>query len=179
MCFPLQRFFGFIEAVADSVEGLTSDLGEKTYETKTRGTRTVAAARAVGEGTYAILNRGGTGAGAGRTNLVMKLEVPATPGEVQEDFSIPAEGSYAFSVKNPSNEPGPGAAAIGLQEKADFPEEKKKEFGGYAWIGVTDPSVSWRHGMRFVTFRILSLKLFRGILVHLPFFGRADIVDSI
>ena len=52
-----ERFFGFIEAVGDSVESLTTELGPKTYETKTRGTRHVAAARAVGEATYAVSSR--------------------------------------------------------------------------------------------------------------------------
>jgi hypothetical protein len=101
-----------------------------------------------------IVNRGGSGAGVGRTHLVLKLIVPQHPGEVQEDFAIPQEGSYAFSIKNPKNEPrdaqqggageGAGAGAggvIGLEEKADFPQEKKDEFGGYAWIGCTDPSL--------------------------------------
>lgn len=139
-----ERFFGFIEAVGDSVESLTEGLGPKSYETKTRGTRQVAAARVVGEGTYAIMNRGGSGAAAGRTHLVFHLLVPAQPGEVQEDFAIPQEGSYVFSVKNPGNEPfqGAGGPAIGLEEKAEYEPENKREFGGYAWIGVTDPSVS-------------------------------------
>ncbi|KAG7672795.1 hypothetical protein Ndes2526B_g08669 [Nannochloris sp. 'desiccata'] len=151
-----ERFFGFIEAVGDSVESLTAELGPKSYETKTRGTRHVAAARAVGEATYAIVNLGGSGAGAGRTNLVLKLIVPQQPGEVQEDFAIPQEGSYAFSIKNPKNEPSftqqggaegeaaggsGGTGTIGLEQKAEYTPEKKKEFGNYAWIGCTDPSL--------------------------------------
>jgi len=150
-----ERFFGFIDAVGDSVESLTAELGPKSYETKTRGTRQVAAARAAGEATYAIVNLGGSGAGAGRTKLVLKLIVPQQPGEVQEDFAIPQEGSYAFSIKNPKNEPrytqqggaegeaagGAGGGAIGLEQKADYAPEQKKEFGNYAWIGCTDPSL--------------------------------------
>ncbi len=148
-----ERFFGFIDSVGDSLEALTAKLGPKTYKTKTRGTRHVAAARAVGEATYAIVNRGGSG--AAKTDLVLKVLVPQQPGEVQEDFAIPQEGLYGFSIKNPSNEPGSaqgeapggsgsgsgGGQAIGLEEKADFPEEKCKEFGNYAWIGVTDPTL--------------------------------------
>jgi hypothetical protein len=150
-----ERFFGFIEAVGDSVESLTAELGPKSYETKTRGTRQVAAARAVGEAAYAIVNVGGSGAGAGRTILVLKLIVPQQLGEVQEDFAIPQEGSYAFSIKNPMNEPrftqqgeaaaaaaaGGGGGVIGLEEKAEYPPEQKREFGNYAWIGCTDPSL--------------------------------------
>ncbi len=41
-----------------TLDGRLQGLGEKSYETKTRGTRKVAAARAVGEGTYAILPHG-------------------------------------------------------------------------------------------------------------------------
>jgi hypothetical protein len=137
-----ERFFGFIEAVGDSVEDLVSGLGEKQYETKTRGTRHIAAARIVAEGTYAIVERGGPAKSSGRTHLIIKPNVPSQQGAVQEELHIPPKaGSYSFSVKNPSNEPRPGGAAIGLEQKAEYTEEKREEFGGYAWIGVSDPSL--------------------------------------
>lgn len=137
-----ERFFGFIEAVGDTVEQLISGLGERQYETKTRGTRHMAAARIVAEGTYAIVQRGGSPKTTGRTNLIIKPNVPDHPGDVQEELNIPPKaGSYSFSVKNPSNEPRPGGVPIGLEQKADYTQEKREEFGGYAWIGVSDPSL--------------------------------------
>lgn len=45
----LQRFFGFIEASGESVEELTKGLGPQEYDTKTRGTRHLAAGRRGGK----------------------------------------------------------------------------------------------------------------------------------
>ncbi|GAB4821208.1 hypothetical protein N2152v2_008254 [Parachlorella kessleri] len=128
-----ERFFGFIEASADTVEQLVEGLGERSYETKTRGTRTVGAARAAGEGTYAILTHGD------HTHLAYKLEVPAEVGEVQQDLGIQHEGSYIISVKNPENRGG--GANVGLEDKADYSAEKRREFRNYSWISVKDPQL--------------------------------------
>ncbi len=68
------------------------------------------------------------------------MEVPVEPGTVQQDFEIEKEGSYIMSVKNPSNEP-PQGATIGLGDKAEYPESKKEEFEGYAWIPARDPQL--------------------------------------
>lgn len=34
-----------------------------------------------------------------------------------------------------------GSQALGLEQKADYSEEKKEEFGDYAWIPLHDPSL--------------------------------------
>jgi len=131
-----ERIFGFIEAVSDNPEQLIkSSLGEREYETKTRGTRHLQAARAVGEGVYSIVEHHGKG---GHTHLTYKLEQPEQPMAVQEDLKISKQGSFVFQVKNPQNKPPTGGRDPGLEEKAEFSEEKQEEFGGYAWIPVRD-----------------------------------------
>lgn len=42
------------DAVADTVQELTADMGDKTYETKTRGTKVQPGARSLGEAAYTI-----------------------------------------------------------------------------------------------------------------------------
>lgn len=129
----MQRFFGFIEAVADSIDQLVADkLGERTYTTATRGTRTVAPARALGQGTYSLVEH----KGRGHVHLVYRLEVPAEPGTVQEDFEVLKEGSYVMQIKNPGNDPPQGP--IGLEDKAEYSQGKQEEFQGYAWIPARD-----------------------------------------
>ncbi|PSC68044.1 Apurinic endonuclease-redox [Micractinium conductrix] len=127
-----ERFFGFVEAVSEDAETLLEGLGEQSYETKTRGTRHVGAARAVGQGTYGIVSH------KDHVNLVYKLEVPAEPGEAQLEFTIGTMGSFVFAVKNPA---GRGPADPGLEEKAEYSEEKQQQFQGYSWIPVHDPQL--------------------------------------
>lgn len=108
-------------------------LGARSYETQTRGTREVPAARAAGAGTYAIIGK----PGGGRAHLAFFLEAPAELGPAQEALGIPLEGEYVLQIKNPANEP-PSGPPLGLEEKAAYSEEKKKEFGAYAWIPATE-----------------------------------------
>jgi len=139
-----ERFFGFIAAVGDSVEELSKELGPKEYDTKTLGRRTVAAARAVGAGAYAIVIRDGAASSPGqrRTDLQFHLDVPAVPGEVQHDFSLPEKGSYVFSIKNPAAAAAAAANKnIGGEDRHETsPLGMQGEPARYAWIGVTDPS---------------------------------------
>eukprot|EP00877_Chromochloris_zofingiensis_P013473 jgi/Chrzof1/837/Cz01g30210.t1 len=133
-----ERFFGYVEAVADDVKSLTADLGEQHYDTKTKGERTVQAARAVGEGAYVIARGGSKKA----THLAYKLEVPDKPGEAQEVFKIKEQGSFVISIKasiwNPENK-RPGAPSAGPEPQ--YSEPQRKRFKGYSWIDVDDPSM--------------------------------------
>jgi hypothetical protein len=70
--------------------------------------------------------------------LAYKLEVPEKPDTVQKELGIYEEASLLVSVKNPTKPSPPNA---GLSNKAEFTEEQKKEFGNYAWIPVSDPSL--------------------------------------
>ncbi len=73
---PLHRFFGFVQKVSDKMDDLLAGLGERAYETKTRGTRHEPAAHALGEGTYAI----GKHAGDSHTHFSYVLLVRACTG---------------------------------------------------------------------------------------------------
>ena len=55
------------------------------YGTKTRGERIVPAARPAGEGVCAVLQRGHN------LHQTYKLELPAPPGEVQQELNIPPD----------------------------------------------------------------------------------------
>ncbi|EIE27488.1 hypothetical protein COCSUDRAFT_55496 [Coccomyxa subellipsoidea C-169] len=142
-----ERFFGFVQATDNKMDTLMAGLEAKEYETKTRGTRRIEAARALGEGVYKIYDHGRD------SRLAYELEVPQEPGDVQEDFRIKKTGSYIISVKNPEAA-NPPNAGLGKNQKADYPKDKKKEFdgapGGYSWISAKDPSLLDFNGCELV-----------------------------
>ena len=134
----------------------------------------MAAARLLGSGVYSILEHNN------QTNLVYRLELPDKPGEAQAEFGIGRDGSYVLSIKvwvgsasqmlfplssdragrawphvqNPERSKGTRAAAPapdpGLDEKADFPQEKRQEFAGYAWIPCHDSEVRFMRAAQLV-----------------------------
>src|SRR3981189_971395 len=53
-----ERIWGFIDRLAKRGEEIEADLKEQHYETKTRGERTLPAARPAGEGVCALVSRG-------------------------------------------------------------------------------------------------------------------------
>ena len=60
-------------------------------------------------------------------HLAYSLELPERPREVQREFKIALEASYALSVKNP--EAGqPRTAGLSKQDKADYPQKLQEEF---------------------------------------------------
>ncbi|MEX0731742.1 MAG: hypothetical protein WED00_09030 [Aquisalimonadaceae bacterium] len=116
-----ERVWGFVDMVTDNPKEIEQELQEHAYETKTRGKRTVPAARPAGEGTYAIAQTDK------QMHLVYALELPKRPGEVQKDLKIAPEASFALSVKNPEKGQ-PKDAGLRSKEKPDLPEEKQEEF---------------------------------------------------
>lgn len=128
-----ERFFGFVEKTAESMEELTGELGEVGNQSATRGYRTTEPARICGEGVYEIVSRD-----ARKTSFAYKLEIPQEPGEVQKELQIKKEASYTLSMKNPGNDE---PANAGLSNKADYKGGQKKQFGNYRWIACHDPSL--------------------------------------
>lgn len=116
-----ERSWGFVEAIAKDGKELERGLRENTYDTKTRGERTQPAARAAGEGVYALVRDGSS------TYLAYSLARPEKPGPVQKAFNIRTEGSFVLSVKNPEKGSPPG---VGLSEdrQADYPKSLQKVF---------------------------------------------------
>jgi len=94
---PRHRFWALVEKTSENIADIHDFLGKETYDTQTRGERTIEAERPVGEGFYGILTH------HGHTHLCYVLEQPQDPGDAQKTFNIVKEGSYIINVKNPKN----------------------------------------------------------------------------
>ena len=123
--------WGFVDRVAARAEDVEDELDPRTYRTETRGERQVAPARPAGEGVYALVRH------VEHTHLAYVLELPATPGEVQQALNIASQGSYIIAVKNPEAPSPPG---VGLDERrrARLPKALAERFRGRRFIPV-DP----------------------------------------
>lgn len=128
------RYWGFVEEVGDRFEEIHDDLDKVYYTTKTRGHRTLEAARPAGFGFYGIIEHDG------HTHLAYVLELPKDIGRVQKAFHIQKEGSYIIAVKNPSPDL---ASRDGFEppERAHLPDELLEKFKGKRWIPVVPVSL--------------------------------------
>lgn len=114
-----ERFWGFVDRLADSAAALEPDLRAVEYATQSRGERHLPAVRPAAEGVYAI------GLLDGRMRLSYVLELPKHPGEVQRAFKIAPEASFILAIKNPEAGSPPGSALSdeqkpGLAEAEDY-----------------------------------------------------------
>jgi hypothetical protein len=125
------RYWGFVEETSDEMKAVRNELGAVTYSTKTRGERTLEAARPAGRGYYGIITH------ENHTHLAYVLELPEEIGEVQEAFNIAKEGSYIVAVKNPSIH---GPAGLAPKEKEELPPELVDRFGDKRWLPLDPPS---------------------------------------
>ncbi|MDX1541531.1 MAG: hypothetical protein R3349_09025 [Geminicoccaceae bacterium] len=116
-----ERCWGFIETITKSGKELEEGLRELTYPTKTRGERTLQAARPAGEAVYALIREGSS------TFLAYALTRPDKPGQVQKAFNILSEASFALSVKNPDKGSPPGTG-LDESQQADYPKSLQKVF---------------------------------------------------
>lgn len=121
-----ERNWGFVDKVLRKPEEVRDFFAAQTYETKTRGTRHLAAARPAGEGVYALTLRGA------QVHLACRLELPETLGPVQEALGIMPEAVYALSIKNPEA----GGALLG-EGKAHLPRRMQTGFQGRRFEGET------------------------------------------
>lgn len=141
------RNWGFVDAVAERPEEFRTMFEARHYETKTRGQRTVPAVRPAGEGVYAIAMKGGD-----HTHLAYVLELPKSPGEVQDAFNIEPEASFILTVKNPEAPPthGSAAGARGAHREPDLPRDLKARFDGRRFVPCDPPSFLDHEGVEFV-----------------------------
>lgn len=116
-----ERSWGFVEAITRTGKEMEEGLREVTYQTKTRGERTLQAARPAGEAVYALLREGSS------TFLAYALTRPDRPGPVQKAFNILPEASFALSVKNPDKDSPPGVG-LGEDRRVDYPKSLQKVF---------------------------------------------------
>jgi len=128
-----QLFWATITTVGDDLHKLEEGLGEKSYETKTRGTRHQGPARLAGRGAYAIVNTEGRTPSSRETHLGYHLSHPSPDdfGEVQEALGIQHASSFVVQVKNPLA-PNTGGARVGLSDsaRAEFPDSVMNEVFG-------------------------------------------------
>ncbi len=118
-----ERTWGFVDMVTDSAREIEQELREQHYQTRTRGARTLPAARPAGEGGYAMLRLGRN------IHLTYELELPRRPGEVQRELNIPLQGAFVLSIKNPDL-PAPPGVGLREPEEAHYPEPLRREFRG-------------------------------------------------
>jgi hypothetical protein len=138
-----ERYWGFIDAVESDGRALVEGLTEKTYETKTRGTRHQPAARPAGEGKYQVLRHGD------HTHLIYALELPRKPGEVQHELNIEEEGSFIISIRNP-DKGAPPRAGLSNRQQARFPKELKELFRDRKFADADPPDFLDHEGAEFL-----------------------------
>lgn len=137
-----ERFWGFVDEVADQPEAVAEELERRAYDTRTRGKRTQPEARPAGEGRYAIVRHGN------HMHLTYELELPEQPGAVQQELTIEAEASYILAIKNPLAG-APAGAGLAPQQQADLPKRKQERFEGRRFTSA-DPDLLDQEGIEFV-----------------------------
>lgn len=88
------------------------------------------APRAAGEGRYALVDHGD------HTHLAFRLELPETPGPVQQALGIPSQGSYIVCVRSPQA-PSP----LDIAERPAYPDRIMEQFEGRRLAPLRDPRV--------------------------------------
>ncbi|KZT74930.1 hypothetical protein DAEQUDRAFT_659713 [Daedalea quercina L-15889] len=154
-------FWGTIVTIGEDLKKLQEGLGEKEYETKTRGTRHQAAARLAARGAYAIVNNEARTPSSRETHLGYHLSHPTSEewGEVQAALGLHPASSFVLQVKNPLAPPtGPGRVGLPKSRTVDYPEYIMTEvFGKGGGRGRED------FGLRFTSVERKELLDYEGV----------------
>ena len=129
---PERRSWALSVLVSTEPDDIRRQLAVVEYTTKTRGKRSVPAAKPIGEGRYVLFRHGD------HTELAYALELPKQPGPAQEEFDVKREASYIVAVKNPEIST-PGAPAP--PKPPAYPQTLLEKFGRRRWIPVEDPAL--------------------------------------
>jgi hypothetical protein len=127
-----ERYWAKVGGVFANPQELTSELLSDEF-------RKGDAARAVGEGKYAIVKH------QDHAELAYVLEMPEEPGEAQRELGIEKEASYIVSIINPKA-PVP-AGYPSSEERPNYPESILKEFG------ENENFISLARDLRFINFQ--------------------------
>lgn len=134
---PGARNWAFVDTASSDLAKVESRLREYSYTTKTRGERTQAAARFIAQARYEVVLDHVDPEHPQRqsSHLVYELEVPTTPGPVQEAFKIAKEGQFLVHVKNPriqtpATERGAVRYATLKDKAATLPQHLQERFRG-------------------------------------------------
>lgn len=142
-------FWAAVAAVGDDLELLERGLGEKTYETATRGTRHDAPSRLAARGVYAIVNKEAPHVPSRReSHLAYCISHPSAElfGNVQHELGILPAAAFILQIKNPLAPPmGPRQARTTME--GEYPQELMRAVFGTATGG------KGRHdyGLRFAS----------------------------
>ncbi|PFH45427.1 hypothetical protein AMATHDRAFT_159869 [Amanita thiersii Skay4041] len=143
-------FWATVLRVGDDLYALEERMGEKTYETKTRGTRHEGAARLAARGLYAFVNTSPRVPSQRETHFVYRITHPPVQefGEVQEALGIREAAAFVMQVKNPlAPATGPMQVRSAGGKKAEYPERLMKAVFGTGTGGKGRES----YGLRFAS----------------------------
>ena len=127
-----ERYWAKVGGIFENPQELTGELLSDEF-------RKGDAARAVGEGKYAIVKH------QDHAELAYVLEMPEEPGEAQRELGIEKEASYIVSIINPKV-PVP-AGYPSSEEPPNYPESILKEFG------ENENFISLTRDLRFINFQ--------------------------
>lgn len=111
-----EKEWAYVDRVAEGRAELFADLGERTYETKTRGVRHLGAARVVSEGRYAIA------AHADHAHLRYDVD------DARAELALEPRGDLIVTVFNPLAK-GARSPSAPFTEPSIFPDEIQERFG--------------------------------------------------
>lgn len=130
-----ERHPALINMVSSDLKGIERDLEGTHYDTKTKGERTLPAARPFGEAIYSTITHHGRG------HLIFVLELPKEgPHHVQKLFNLTEEGSFVVNVSNPDIPPT-HHVPFEHEKKVEYPEEVSAVFRGRRWASVNHPEL--------------------------------------
>jgi len=135
-----QRFWAEIERVGRSAAAILQDLHRFEYDTKTRGRRVQPAAKAAGEGVYALLRH------ESHAHFTYRLIDPAPPGQVQHALGILPRASYIAAAFNPEAPPRLGRRP---PDVAAPPSALREKFGDNRFAPL-DPDLLDVEGLELV-----------------------------
>jgi hypothetical protein len=125
-----RKGWAFVEKVSSAAGEIEDELDPKSRLTRTRGLRHIPAGRPAGEGVYAIARHNN------HTHLAYVLELPPTPGPVQEALRILPRAAYVVAVRNPRTD---SAAGLDPARRAKLPTSLQKRFRGRRFIPLDPP----------------------------------------
>lgn len=152
-------FWGTVTAVGDDLEELERGMEEKTYETKTRGTRHMEPARLVARGVYAIVNRESPRVPSEqRSHFAYRISHPPPEniGEVQHAFGILDAAAFVIQIKNPLAPP------ITPQQRSSNRAQYPKEFMRAVFGAGTGRKGRNNYGLRFASCETPELLDYKG-----------------
>jgi len=120
-----KKHLAFVDFVSTNVDELITELGEKTYQTKTtKSHKVLPRSRVLGTGIYGLFSH------LDHTHLAYVLEYPETVSNLHKQFHLECEGSFIVSVKNPKLS---ASSYLSKNRRPNFPESLQEQFAKKRW----------------------------------------------